>query len=198
MKNFIDNDDYLDYVDELRRYHQSLNFEILPSEWAKLAPEAQTDVSVMLLEKMYELDKLKQEIKQDLEEVKDKGEMPQLIREVFIEITLARKAVRLEGEIAWLKRYLANFVEEKPEIGEPEIEMARQIPLENLISDLKLKSGKLVRCCPFHEERTPSFTVFKDNHYYCFGCGERGDSIDYIRKTQNLSFIEAIKYLLKM
>lgn len=195
MKN---RDDYLDYIDELRRYHKSLNFEILPSDWAKLAPEAQQDVSIMLLDRYEELEQLKNRIRADLIEVKDKGEMPQLIREVFIEMTLAKTAVRLENEISWLKRYLANFIEDKPEIGEAEIEMATKVPLEDLIPDLKLKSGKLVRCCPFHEEKTPSFTVFKTNTYYCFGCGENGNPINYVRKTQNLGFIEAIKYLLKL
>jgi len=192
------NDKYLDYINELEKYHKSLNFEITPSEWAKIAPEAVGDISTMLLERYLELEETKNQIKADLLEVQNKGEIPQIIREVFIEMTLAKKAVRLENEISWLKRFLANFVIDKPEIGENEIELAKQIPLESLIPDLKLKSGKLIRCCPFHDEKTPSFTVFIDNHYYCFGCGEHGNGITYVMKTQNLKFIEAIKYLLKL
>lgn len=191
-------DNYLDYVDELRRYHQSLSFEISPNEWAKIVPEAINDVSIMLLDRCEELEKTKKQIEKDLMEVKNKDETTQALREVFIEITLAKKAVRLENEISWLKRYLANFAEERPEIGEEEIEQARNVPLESLIDGLKLKSGKLVMCCPFHDEKTPSFTVFKSNSYYCFGCGESGNSISYVMKTKKIGFIEAIKYLLKM
>lgn len=194
----MNKDDYLDYIDELRRYHQSLSFEISPNEWAKIAPEAVKDVSIMLLDRCEELEKTKKQIEKDLMEVKNKDETTQAIREVFIEITLAKKAVRLENEISWLKRYLANFVEERPEIGEEEIEQAKNIPLEDLVDNLKLSSGKLITCCPFHNEKTPSFTVFKNNSYYCFGCGESGDSITYIMKTKKIGFIEAVKYLLKL
>ena len=40
-------------------------------------------------------------------------------------------------------------------------------------------------CCPFHDDRTPSMKI--DNHYYCFGCGEHGDSIDFYSKYNNCS-----------
>lgn len=196
--NFLDYDDYLDYIDELRRYHQSQNLEISPIEWAKIVPESMTDVSVMLLDRYEKLEKIKSQIKDDLIEVKDKDELTQMIRETFIEITLAKEAVKIQSEISWLRRFLSNFAENKILINEVDIELAKNVPLENLIPDLKLKSGKLVRCCPFHDEKTPSFTVFKDNHYHCFGCGVFGDVIDYVRQTQNLNFLGAVKYLLKI
>ena len=196
----MNQDEYLDYIDELRRYHQTLSFEITPSEWARIAPEAVKDVSMMLLDRYGELEKVKNEIKVGLIDVEGKDENIKLVREVLIEMTLAKRAVRIENEISWLKRYLANFIDEKdkPEIGDEQIEMAKSVPLESLIPDLKYNSGRLIRRCPFHEEKTPSFYVFKNNSYYCFGCGEHGDSISYIMKTQNLGFIQAIKYLLKL
>src|SRR5689334_10185720 len=45
--------------------------------------------------------------------------------------------------------------------------------------------------CPFHNEKTPSFTVFEDGHYHCFGCGAHGDEITWHRKIEGLSFAEA-------
>lgn len=192
------NDDYLDYIDECRRYHQSLNFEIPPSEWAKIAPEAVKDVSQMLLDRYEKVEQLKSEIKALLVEVKDQDELTQMIREVVLGSTLAREVVKIQEEISWQKRFLANFVESRPEIGDNEIEEANKVPLENIIPDLGLRSGKLIRCCPFHEEGTPSFTVFKNNTYYCFGCQEHGTPITFIMKTQHLRFIDAIKYLLKI
>jgi DNA primase len=50
--------------------------------------------------------------------------------------------------------------------------------------------------CPFHEERTPSFSVnATDKLYYCFGCGKGGDVISFVRETENLPFVEAVESL---
>ena len=49
--------------------------------------------------------------------------------------------------------------------------------------------------CPFHSEKTPSFKIFPDQRYKCFGCGERGDVIDFIQKMYGLSFPDALKHL---
>ncbi len=58
------------------------------------------------------------------------------------------------------------------------------------------KSGKAWRgLCPFHGERTPSFYVYPDGHWRCFGCNEHGDLITFIEKTQGLDFIDALTAL---
>ena len=59
------------------------------------------------------------------------------------------------------------------------------------------RKGKThVGLCPFHEEKHPSFTVYEDsNHFICFGCGEKGDAIDFIKKLKGFSFKEALAYL---
>lgn len=50
--------------------------------------------------------------------------------------------------------------------------------------------------CPFHNEKTPSFTVYPDNQsFYCFGCQEGGDVITFTKKINNLDYVEAIKML---
>ncbi|MGI6167905.1 MAG: DNA primase [Eubacteriales bacterium] len=50
--------------------------------------------------------------------------------------------------------------------------------------------------CPFHSEKTPSFTIFPaDNSFYCFGCGAGGDVITFIMKAENLDFSAAAEYL---
>lgn len=51
--------------------------------------------------------------------------------------------------------------------------------------------------CPFHKEKTPSFRV-DERGFHCFGCGEHGDVITFIQKTENISFREAIKHLANM
>jgi len=56
--------------------------------------------------------------------------------------------------------------------------------------------GSLKGLCPFHDEKTPSFQVTPSRgFYYCFGCGEGGDVIDFMRKIDNLSFTESIERL---
>lgn len=65
------------------------------------------------------------------------------------------------------------------------------------------KSVKLIRkgrehwgCCPFHNEKTPSFSVSDEKGFYhCFGCGSHGSAIDFVMNTQGMSFPEAVKYL---
>lgn len=62
--------------------------------------------------------------------------------------------------------------------------------------DLK-KQGKTYKgCCPFHEEKTPSFMIqIGQNHYHCFGCGAHGDAIAFLMQKQSYSFAEAVEYL---
>lgn len=72
-----------------------------------------------------------------------------------------------------------------------------RVPLDALIGEsveLKRQSGRLVGCCPFHEEKTGSFTLY-DDHYHCFGCGAHGDAISFVRNKVGLGFIEALKHL---
>ena len=59
------------------------------------------------------------------------------------------------------------------------------------------KAGKEYKgCCPFHGEKTPSFTVVPDkNFYHCFGCGEHGNALGFLMKHDNLGFIDAIEDL---
>ena len=50
--------------------------------------------------------------------------------------------------------------------------------------------------CPFHEEKTPSFSVNPvDKLYYCFGCGKGGDVVSFVRETESLDFVGAIEWL---
>lgn len=69
----------------------------------------------------------------------------------------------------------------------------------NIISEyiqLKKSGSNYVGLCPFHSEKTPSFTVSETKQYYhCFGCGEGGDIVTFIMKKENLEFLDAVKFL---
>ena len=62
--------------------------------------------------------------------------------------------------------------------------------------DLRKKGSRLTCCCPFHDEKTPSFFVdVNRNTYHCYGCGEHGTPIDFVMKKEGLTFVEAVRKL---
>lgn len=62
--------------------------------------------------------------------------------------------------------------------------------------NLRRRGRTLSGLCPFHSEKSPSFTVYPENQsFYCFGCGAGGDVITFIRKIENLDYIEAVRLL---
>src|ERR671935_2013865 len=61
---------------------------------------------------------------------------------------------------------------------------------------LRKAGARYVARCPFHDERTPSFSVNPtDKLYYCFGCGAKGDLITFVRETEQLDFAAAVEWL---
>lgn len=74
-----------------------------------------------------------------------------------------------------------------------------QNDIVDVVSDvvrLKRAGRNYSGVCPFHNEKTPSFTVSKDKQIYkCFGCGEAGNVISFVMKTRNLTFPESVKVL---
>jgi DNA primase len=61
---------------------------------------------------------------------------------------------------------------------------------------LRKVGGRYTGLCPFHEEKTPSFSVSPDRGtYHCFGCGVGGDAISFVRETESLDFVGAIEWL---
>lgn len=64
------------------------------------------------------------------------------------------------------------------------------------IGPLKKKGAEYVACCPFHDEKTPSFSVSpKKQIFKCFGCGAGGDAIEFVIRHDNLDFLAAVKAL---
>src|SRR5205807_2658713 len=63
-------------------------------------------------------------------------------------------------------------------------------------TQLRRVGARYLGRCPFHDERTPSFSVnATDKLYYCFGCGAKGDLITFVRETEQLDFAGAIEWL---
>ena len=61
---------------------------------------------------------------------------------------------------------------------------------------LKRRGRTLMGLCPFHGEKTPSFTVYPETaSFYCFGCGAGGDVITFIKRIENLDYMDAVRFL---
>ena len=86
-------------------------------------------------------------------------------------------------------------------ISDEQIEEIRaKVDIADLVTSygfqLKQTGGMLWCCCPFHQEKTPSFKVDSTRGtYHCFGCGESGDIFSFVQKQEGLSFIEAVNKL---
>lgn len=81
--------------------------------------------------------------------------------------------------------------------------LRRDVSLSDIAASFGLKlerdGSEFVACCPFHSEDTPSFTIFtgKDHveRFHCFGCGQRGDVLDFVQGVKGVDLKEAIKIL---
>lgn len=79
------------------------------------------------------------------------------------------------------------------------LELRQRADIESTVSSyvtLKRRGKLLTGLCPFHNEKTPSFTVYPETQsYYCFGCGSGGDVVTFIKNIENLDYVEAVRYL---
>jgi DNA primase len=73
---------------------------------------------------------------------------------------------------------------------------ADMVEIVSARTQLRRVGARYTGRCPFHEERTPSFSVnAQDKLYFCFGCGKGGDLISFVRETEQLEFAEAVEWL---
>ncbi|MBP3619869.1 MAG: DNA primase [Clostridia bacterium] len=79
------------------------------------------------------------------------------------------------------------------------VELKRKNDLISIASNylqLQQKGSRYWACCPFHNEKTPSFSLNgEDGVYHCFGCKESGDVIKFVQKMENIEFMDAVKLL---
>lgn len=73
------------------------------------------------------------------------------------------------------------------------------VQIVDVVSDfvaLKRRGANYTACCPFHNEKTPSFSVSPSKGIFkCFGCGKAGNAVNFVMEHEHLSYVEALKYL---
>lgn len=94
------------------------------------------------------------------------------------------------------RKIRAIMLGEKTSAFEKMLERARKASFEELLGSVHKRGKEMMLKCPFHKDTDPSLSVnVKENLFYCFGCGESGDIIDYVMKSQNVTFKQAVVYL---
>lgn len=96
-----------------------------------------------------------------------------------------------------LKAVLRGVSPDPDRITPAMIELAQAVPIEGIAGLEVRRAGRLYRgLCPFHEERSPSFTIYPNGGgFFCFGCGAGGDAIEFLRLKHGRTFPEAVKFL---
>jgi len=173
------------------------------NELLTIFPEAKQIISEKADEWRQVRDGIVGDIKEKLTKIQDRtsDSLSRWFWWEWVEATDGMKLVEAEDQIGRLKRSL-NMSREKRSKGwitDEKIEQATNVPIENIVNQqIRLrKSGKnLVGLCPFQGEKTPSFYIYTEtNSFWCFGCSQGGDVINFIRLFHGYSFKEAVEYL---
>jgi DNA primase len=76
------------------------------------------------------------------------------------------------------------------------VDAADMVEVVSARTQLRRSGARWTGLCPFHDEKTPSFSVNPaDKLFYCFGCGQGGDIISFVRETEQLDFAQAVEWL---
>ncbi len=118
-----------------------------------------------------------------------------------LKLTKIKDLLIIDKKIQGLQRFLKPVSNEAKSLGrvsDENIESARNVPIESLLDQKFRRSGNnLVGLCPFHDENTPSFYIYvNENRGWCFGCNKGGNAIDIVMSLHDLSFKEAIQFLI--
>lgn len=115
--------------------------------------------------------------------------------------TLIRRKEKLAEVITELDNVLNAYniltsLKEPNKFEELDIDGAKEYPIQSLYYGELKKAGRLFKGkCPFHQEDSPSFFVYPNNTFHCFGCQEHGSSIDFVMKLEGISFVDAVRRL---
>lgn len=194
--------DYTDYKQIEMERRQSLP-EYTDKEWLQIFPEIKPVLPHLLKEVEIEEKKLKKLLMNELEEIYKKtnnGFEIWLLEWVLMEYGIS-DLVTIQS---W-KQNFKNLIQimrgkkTRKRITEQDIENAKNVSIIDVIGyevALKHCGATWKGLCPFHEEKTPSFTVYtKTNSYYCFGCQKGGNTITFVMLYCGLGFIETVKKL---
>ena len=83
------------------------------------------------------------------------------------------------------------------QLTEQELELIRSIPITHVLNIRAPTNRPHKICCPIHNEKTPSFTIYPDGSFFCYGCNVGGNNAIDLLTKMGLSFKEAVEEILK-
>jgi hypothetical protein len=147
------------------------------------------DIAVAKINELYK------EKKSFLEEIKNIGPVNDLHKQV-LEYSIQSYEEKFKK---WLKYWLrlSGYEPEGQSITSVAVQKAREYPTQDLIPEVKQCGNKFRVACPFHEERSPSFYIYPDGSWHCFGCAAHGNNaIDFMQKANpEMGFMEIVNKL---
>lgn len=198
------------YIDEENAWNREMRSKDIGREvlLTMTYGEAKDLLDTQLKIYVSQIDKLQNEYKQRTSEyIKKTPEMDATIRHIHLRMAwlLAGKMKELDFALDrfeelrkyhYLNETRKQFTVNKDFDLTVAIETAKRIPIETLYgSNLKRAGSLMVDKCPIHEEKTPSFYVYPNNSWHCYGCSEGGDSISLYMKIHDCEFIDAVKQM---
>jgi len=203
MTNFLNED--FSYFREVEKDWRRTRFKPSPKELMEIFPHAGSSVREKIREWEEVREAFTESIKQKLLGIRHDGldDFANWFWRECIKQTDGKKLIEAERHLKrlkhllWLKKDRGGH--SKGWVEEEQKALALLVPIESLLQTEYRTGGKTIRAlCPFHEEKTPSFHIYSEqNRFKCFGCGRGGDVINFVEELQDLSFIEAIKYLIQ-
>lgn len=191
------------YLRQLKRQWRMEMRKPIPSELLKIFPDSKSVIAEKIQEWQVVRDTLTRRIQKDLTHIKQlqSDDFSKWFLREWVKVTDGKKLLEAENHIERLKRLLRlGKKDKKPKdwITDEQKEMALAVPIEEVLDRNFRRTGRtIVTHCPFHDERSPSFTVYTDqNRYFCFGCQTAGDVINLIQELHNLKFKDAVLYLI--
>lgn len=191
-----------DYIAQLEKEWRESEPRLTDKEWLEVFSEFKNEIPSRIeelkKEKLCKLDIIEKELTFIRDKTND--EISKWFWKEWLKVTKGQELLEIEQEMGRLKRwlYVSKGKKSKGRITEEKIQQALAVPIESLIKQPLKKCGKaLVGLCPFHQEKHPSFFVYPDaNSFYCYGCNQGGNVINFVRLLYGYSFKEAIKYLI--
>lgn len=150
-------------------------------------------------------EKIAKEVKRKLTKIKnsDADDFSKWFFREFIKLTNGRSLLDADKHLSRLKRllFVATRRETKGRITQKKIDRALAVPIVEVakkqLERFRDYGNRAVSLCPFHREKRPSFTIYKEtNSFYCFGCQKGGNIINFIMLLHGFSFPEAVKWLI--
>jgi len=163
-----------------------------------------TDKQVEVSNLEYLVSLLTQKTSARVIEVCNQDRIPIVERDVYLKLALLAnlRLTKASQKLELKRKELANIqrafkIYESLDNPKPQldVELAKSYPITDLVQ--ATKHGKnFTAHCPFHEDRSPSLTIYPDNHFHCFSCNRHGDAIELVMQLQGVPFVEAVRRLI--